>query len=44
MKQKIEKTIDELWRLWELTDDEGAEDALIDAIVSLNEKLNEMEG
>lgn len=42
MKKQIESTIDELWRLWELTDNEQAEDILMSAIAELNDKLNEL--
>ena len=42
MKKQIESTIDELWRLWELTDNEHAEDILMSAIAELEDKLNEL--
>lgn len=42
MKARIESTIDELWRLWELTDNEGAEDILMTAIAELEDELRNM--
>lgn len=42
MKTQIIETIDELWRLWELTDNEQAEDILMSAIARLEDELNEL--